>query len=65
MGCEISGWRFLKFWFFYAAFYEKCGIIIDYYFLGASPDGKIIDFTLAGFKKFGLSSIKTWDIIVR
>ena len=21
MGCEISGWRFLKFWFFYAGFY--------------------------------------------
>ena len=20
MGCEISGWRFLKFWFFYAVF---------------------------------------------
>ena len=21
MGCEISGWRFLKVWFFYAGFY--------------------------------------------
>ena len=21
MGCEISGWRFLKFWYFYAGFY--------------------------------------------
>ena len=21
MGCEISDWRFLKFWFFYAGFY--------------------------------------------
>ena len=21
IGCEISGWRFLKFWFFYAGFY--------------------------------------------
>ena len=21
MGCEIPGWRFLKFWFFYSGFY--------------------------------------------
>ena len=21
MSCEVSGWRFLKFWFFYAGFY--------------------------------------------
>ena len=24
MDCEISGWRFLKFWFFYVGFYCIC-----------------------------------------
>ena len=37
---------------------DKCGLVIDYYFMGTSPDGKIIDFTLSGIKKFDLSSIK-------
>ena len=25
MGCEISDWRFLKFWFFYSGFYCTLG----------------------------------------
>ena len=27
MGCEISGWRFLKCWFFYTGFYCICVVI--------------------------------------
>ena len=47
MGCENSGWRFLKFWLLICGFllyplvYNKCGLVIDpdYYFMGASSDG--------------------------
>ena len=56
----------MKFWFlicgflFYLLVYDKCGLIInpDYYFMGTSPDGEIIDFTLDRLKKVVLSSIK-------
>ena len=39
---------------------HNCGLLIDpdHYFMGASLDGKIIEFTLEGIKKFFLSGIK-------
>ena len=40
--------------------YGKCGLVLNtaYYFMGASPDGKIIDASLEGRKKFGIIEVK-------
>ena len=40
--------------------YEKCGLVLntDYYFMGASADGKVIDTALEGQKKFGILEVK-------
>ena len=40
--------------------YDRCGLVLNtaYYFMGASPDGKIIDASLEGGKKFGIIEVK-------
>ena len=40
--------------------YEKCGLVLNeaYYFMGASPDGKVIDGTIGGRNKFGILEVK-------
>ena len=40
--------------------YEKCGLVLntDYYFMGASPGGKVIDTTREGQKKIGILEVK-------
>ena len=40
--------------------YDKSGLVInpEYYYMGASPDGKIIDLSFDGRKKFGIVEVK-------
>ena len=40
--------------------FDKCGFVIntDYYFMGASPDGKVTESSLEGSKKFGILEVK-------
>ena len=40
--------------------YDKSGLVInpEYYYMGASPDGKIIDLSFDGHKKFGIVEVK-------
>ena len=55
MACEISGWRFLKFWFFHAGFY----CIESYTFLNDLTMGcpkKVLCLTNNGTKAFCLIS---------
>ena len=43
--------------------YDECGFVMklrsDYYFMGASPDGKVTDSSLEGSKKFGILEVKS------